>query len=273
VPGAGTVTPGMSPASGGVTFQKGLALRQAESLAGMQIEDIAVPDPGAGMPVQPTGTETVGPGEPPQLTEGGTTTTEQVPTPDPVPDEVAQGPAESGTGAGEGAGVTPEGGGTAPASGPGTGISGTFTAEPAAVSTTTTGAGPSVIGPDGAIPEGGVGITQGPPDTPPPPTPSGGVNPALVVAGVAGGAAVVAGTVALAVGGGGIGGLGYHCGEGSSWCPTVGKCCPTGYIHGVWGAYYIPGHGCYKSAESAAQAAAYYKTANVHGCADERRNQ
>lgn len=87
------------------------------------------------------------------------------------------------------------------------------------------------------------------------------------------GGAVVGAVAIAAVAGKAAEEASYHCNEGSSWCPNVGKCCPTHWISqsGAWGAYYIQGHGCYGSAESAANAAAHgYGT--PYPCADERKN-
>jgi hypothetical protein len=138
----------------------------------------------------------------------------------------------------------------------------------------------------GAIEQGGAGLSQGAPIKNPPPTPksgsanvakapaSSGVDPVLVGLGVGG--AVVGAVAIAAVAGKAAEEASYHCNEGYSWCPNVGKCCPTHWISGGgasagWGAYYIQGHGCYGSAQSAANAAAH-GYGFPYPCADERKN-
>jgi len=294
-PGAGRVTPspgggaqvpgttspgvtapgGSAPAGGGGmpepaawTYEKGTALRQAEDLAGMQIEDIQAPDPGAGVSAETS--PTTAQGQPGELAGPGA----ENPVAPQSHTEVGAPSAETTTetladSAVEGAG---QAGGVAPPSATGYGAvapqTGTFVAEPAAPPSATDIA--HAFNPGEAVPEGGVGITQGAPDTPPPPNPS--VSAAPVALAVAGGAVVVAGAVALASGSGGGGLGGYHCSSGYSWCYKVNKCCPTHWISGAgWGAYYIEGHGCYGSAQSAARAAAA-GYGFPYPCADERKN-
>ena len=112
----------------------------------------------------------------------------------------------------------------------------------------------------GGQPLGGVGATQGAPDTPPPPNPGSvlaaanvvhdipvvkppppapGINPVLVGVGVAGavGGAVLIG-VALSSAAKAATAAEYHCASGSSWCYNTSTCCPSYWISaggvGVW---------------------------------------